>query len=175
MFRFIAAAAVSASVVLACAPASALTIVPVSTGAFSLPGDPAGIIPAGTFAQGTSTYDFTFTTIGGTYDTLLQMQATAVHTGIPHAIAFTLFKGTPGSGSFVANSGGTATTPTLLTLTAGTYYMEVDTVSVPKELVTGGLTLLSSVPEPAAWTMMLLGFGALGAAVRSRRRSAATA
>ena len=29
---------------------------------------------------------------------------------------------------------------------------------------------LSAVPEPATWAMMLVGFGGLGAAIRSRRR-----
>jgi hypothetical protein len=33
----------------------------------------------------------------------------------------------------------------------------------------------SAAPEPAAWGLMLLGFGGLGAALRSRRRSAALA
>ena len=31
------------------------------------------------------------------------------------------------------------------------------------------------VPEPAAWSLMILGFGAIGASVRRRRRMAATA
>lgn len=30
--------------------------------------------------------------------------------------------------------------------------------------------LLSSVPEPSAWALMLVGFGGLGAAMRSSRR-----
>lgn len=34
--------------------------------------------------------------------------------------------------------------------------------------------LVPSVPEPATWAMMLLGFGAVGGALRLRRRSAAT-
>lgn len=33
-----------------------------------------------------------------------------------------------------------------------------------------GLETASAVPEPATWAMMLLGFGAMGAALRSRRR-----
>ena len=35
------------------------------------------------------------------------------------------------------------------------------------------LGLGSAVPEPATWAMMLVGFGGLGAAMRTRRRSAA--
>jgi hypothetical protein len=38
---------------------------------------------------------------------------------------------------------------------------------------TGTLTVLSGVPEPATWALMLIGFGALGAVVRGRRRSVA--
>jgi len=30
------------------------------------------------------------------------------------------------------------------------------------------------VPEPAAWTLMLIGFGGLGVALRSRRKVATT-
>jgi len=33
----------------------------------------------------------------------------------------------------------------------------------------------AGVPEPATWAMMLFGFGGLGAAIRSRRKQAATA
>ena len=37
--------------------------------------------------------------------------------------------------------------------------------------VTGNLTFrLEAVPEPATWAMMLLGFGAIGLVIRSRRR-----
>jgi hypothetical protein len=35
----------------------------------------------------------------------------------------------------------------------------------------GGLSLTQSVPEPATWAMMLLGFGAMGVAFRRRRRT----
>ncbi len=35
--------------------------------------------------------------------------------------------------------------------------------------------LAAAVPEPASWALMLIGFGALGAGVRSRRRAVATA
>lgn len=42
----------------------------------------------------------------------------------------------------------------------------------PGNVLLGGLTLTESVPEPATWAMMLLGFGAMGVAFRRRRRTA---
>jgi len=40
---------------------------------------------------------------------------------------------------------------------------------------TGAFTASVAVPEPATWAMMLVGFGGLGAAMRSRRKLAAAA
>jgi hypothetical protein len=37
----------------------------------------------------------------------------------------------------------------------------------------GGVTVNSAVPEPATWLMMILGFGAVGAAMRRRRANTA--
>lgn len=37
---------------------------------------------------------------------------------------------------------------------------------------TGNVTITPAVPEPGTWAMMLLGFGAIGLSVRSRRRPA---
>jgi hypothetical protein len=161
---------------LAAAPAHALTIVPVSTGPFSLPIDPSGVIPANEKVFGASTTDFTFSTLGGTYKTLMQMQASSINDGSPQNIAFTLFSGSPGSGTSVAPSGGTATAASLLwTLAPGNYYLQLVTTSTPSkgELVTGGLTLLSQVPEPATWATMIVGFGLIGLAARRRRLTAA--
>ena len=39
----------------------------------------------------------------------------------------------------------------------------------------GGVVTAAPVPEPATWAMMLVGFGGLGVAMRSRRRASATA
>ena len=155
---------------LAATAANAVTVVPISAGPFFLPGNPSGVIPAGTFATGSNTYDFTFTTVGNTYNTLMQMQTSKLGNGAPQALTFELFQGLPGSGSPVAGSGGTPTAATLLdALKPGNYYLELVTTSAPKELVTGGITLLSAVPEPATWGSMILGFGLLGMAARRRR------
>jgi len=65
--------------------------------------------------------------------------------------------------NFTASSAATAITIQGL---QGDQYIGLDNVAV-----TG-----SAVPEPATWAMMLVGFGGLGAAMRSRRKaSAATA
>ncbi len=176
--KLLATAAMSAGVMLTALPAHAVTIIAMETGPFTLPSNPSGIIPKGTFAQGTNTYDFTFTTIGGTFKALMQAQNSKAKDGTPEPLTFTLYSGNPGSGTFVANSGGTPTAATLLdTLGAGSYYMQLDTVKAPKELVTGGITLLSGVPEPATWAVMFLGLGGIGASLRNRRRAfvAATA
>jgi hypothetical protein len=45
-----------------------------------------------------------------------------------------------------------------------------------RQIRVGGVTdLIGAIPEPATWAMMLLGFGAAGAVLRTRRRLVATA
>jgi hypothetical protein len=58
-------------------------------------------------------------------------------------------------------SGGVLADPTSIVTAAQGYF--------------GPNLLISSVPEPATWAMMVIGFGGLGAALRSRRRSARAA
>ena len=61
----------------------------------------------------------------------------------------------------------TATGPTTtisLIGNSGFNYIGLDNVSVVETAGGGGL-----VPEPAIWTMMLIGFGGIGAALRARR------
>ena len=168
--KFLAAASFAAAVALASAPAHAVTTVPLATSPFSL-ANPSGVVPSGTMVSGTGTYDFTFSTIGGTYNALMQLQMTNTVTGGPRDLTFELFSGSPGSGVALAPSAGVASTPTLLaTLAPGSYYMEVNISKEPVDLVTGGVTLFSSnIPEPAAWTTMILGFGLMGLAARRRR------
>jgi hypothetical protein len=174
--KLFATAAVAAGLAAAGAPAHALQIVPIATGPFSLPGNPSGVIPSNEIVKGTDSWDFTFSILGGTYKTQLQMQASKLSNGAPTPLTFTLYKGPTGSGSFWANSAGTSTAASLnLNLSPGNYYMQLDRVQAPKELVTGGLTLLSSVPEPASWATMMLGLAAIGGAARTRRRMAGAA
>ena len=87
-------------------------------------------------------------------------------------MTYSLYTGTPGTGTFVAQSALMEYSPTIsFTPAAGDYYVEVDVISANGE--TAGGTLTSVVPEPAAWAMMLVGFGGLGLALR--RRAAKTA
>jgi hypothetical protein len=174
--KWLGLAVAAGDLLLGSAAEAAVIVIPIDTGPFSLPGNPVGAIPAGTYFEGSNTYDLTFTTVGPVYDTRMQLQATTVGAGGSSDIAFALFRGAPGSGVFVANSGGPPTAPTLQILTAGSYYMEVNTLSAPREQVTRGVTLLSALsaaPEPEGWALMLFGFGALGAVVRGRRRRGA--
>ncbi len=43
---------------------------------------------------------------------------------------------------------------------------------LPPFALLDGVSISSGVPEPATWAMMLVGFGALGTAIRSRRKQA---
>src|SRR5579862_4089416 len=166
----LATMALVGALAVAAAPAHAVTFA-VATGPYSLPGNSSGVIPSGSFAQGTNTYDFTFSTVGATYKTLMQMQASKLANAMPQNVSFVLFSGMPGSGTAVASSAGSPTAATLLlTLAPGDYYLELSTVAAPKELVTGGIKLFA-VPEPATWSLMLLGVGALGAQLRRRRQA----
>jgi len=158
---------------LAATSASAITIV-VPGGPFSL-ANPLATFPGTELAAG-NTYDFTFSVAPplGTLATI-QIQAQAQKTGDNEPITFDFYSGSPGSGSFL----GTSSTGTNANLSfnpaAGSYYVEVTPAYIAEgksgEALSGTI-LISTVPEPAAWAMMLVGFGGLGAALR--RRSAKT-
>jgi hypothetical protein len=153
------------------APAHAVTIVKSFTappGPYNL-GNPTGTLAAIQVSK-VNTYDFTFTTTGK-FDVLLQAQASKVAAFDPQLLAFTLYRGTPGSGVFVANSGPLQLGPAIdLILNAGAYYLELKPTDIVRneELVSGALTV-SAVPEPASWAMMIGGLGLLGLAARRRR------
>ncbi|HVI06358.1 MAG TPA: FxDxF family PEP-CTERM protein [Sphingomicrobium sp.] len=54
-------------------------------------------------------------------------------------------------------------------LVSGQYTLKFDVNGTTGGAFTGNLTI-SPLPEPATWAMMLLGFGAIGLTVRSRRK-----
>ena len=60
--------------------------------------------------------------------------------------------------------------------TGGTFSLDVNNLSVSPGAVNvplnGTIRVLSAVPEPATWALMLLGFGGMGMAMRRRRRPA---
>ena len=161
-------AALAATLASASVPAHAVSFA-INSGPFTAPGNASGVLPSGVTASGTNTYDFTFSTLGGTFRTIMQMQATAVNDGSPQGLDFQLFRGPPGSGVWVSASGGMPTAATLMkSLAPDNYYLELNTSGVQNEYVTGGIALLSPAPEPAAWAGMVLGLGLLGLAARRR-------
>ena len=168
---FLAASGLSFGMLLAAAPAHAV----VFTKPFTAPAGPYNFSrPNGTIAAikitKPNTYNFTFTTTG-TFDVLVQMQASMFRPVQPQPLVFSLFKGVPGSGVFVVSSGAAVTGPAIdQILTAGNYYVQILPANIAKnnELLTGGLTV-TAVPEPASWGLMITGFGLLGLAARRRR------
>jgi hypothetical protein len=71
--------------------------------------------------------------------------------------------------AFVTAQGGLAGAEAALenALVAGETYLNIHTTNFPNGEIRG---FLSAVPEPATWTMMLLGFAGLGFAFRQSRR-----
>ena len=153
--------------------ASAATIIdPISSGTFDTVSNTIGTIQ-GFQAVAGDIYDFTFT-LGGTVKSDSNAQLQAVFKGAGQTIPFTLFSGAPGSGVSVASSVGT-TGPTLeATISPGAYYLQTGPITVNKELVSGSIDF-AAVPEPTTWAIMLVGFGAIGGAMRSTRRKQAGA
>lgn len=153
-----------------CTPAAAATIVtPVSSGVFDS-GNPIGTILGMRLKIG-NTYDFTFE-LGGRFDVIMQMQAAIFGQPVgftAQPIDFTLFAGTPGSGTAIATSPYMTGSALEAVLAAGSYYLEVGTIAKDMELISGSLTL-HEVPEPAVWVLMITGFGLAGSALRRRKR-----
>ena len=98
-------------------------------------------------------------------------------TGFPGAVSghylntFDLTDAGINNGAFLTSSGGTvagAEAALLAGLAAGKAYSNIHNAEFPGGEIRGFLTA-ASVPEPTAWALMLLGFGALGASLRRRR------
>jgi len=138
----------------------------------------------------TNTYDFTFATspslpnnstvtLSIFADTLVTNQDGQSQTQ-PEKLQYQLYWGDPESGMFLAQSLRTIDPAVSFNPIPGSLYVEISPSEIARdgETVSGSLTATSptAVPEPAAWVMMSIGFGALGAFVRRRRtRSAVTA
>lgn len=155
----------------AISPASATVIVKPFLGGPFVGGD-LGTIAAIKLLK-TNTYDFTFTLLPGAGPVLTQLQA-SVAGPISEPIQFTLYSGNPGSGAFVDMSTKMVGPSLTDSLNPGNYYVQVDFIAVNKELLTGGLQV-TAVPEPATWSLMLIGFGGMGLALRRRAAKPASA
>ena len=139
-----------------------------------LPGS-SGTVPSFKAVIG-NTYDFVFTVAppGGT-DVLTQLEASAVlkknGAAIPELIDFTLYSGTPKAvGANLGSSPLAYNSDLAMPLAAGKYFMQLSSsaIAVNKELVSGGVDV-AGIPEPAAWSMMIMGLALMGAGLRQRR------
>lgn len=140
--------------------------------------DSGGIAPIGSGIPPTDTLGF-FSLVGGTGQSTFNTPFTLF-------VTFTAPAGTAGPGTFMSTITGSVTdgtaggvdidfdnTPHLFTSAAGPFTLAVRDLSVTN----GGLNTpitgtIRAVPEPATWAMMLLGFGAIGFAMRRRRQPA---
>jgi hypothetical protein len=151
----------------AASPASAALIVNSIIGGPFSPANPIGTIPS-TIVFTSNTYDFTFTmSADGSVET--QMQASF---GIPRLIQYSLWEGPAGSGTFIDQSALGIGPTVVQTLGPGNYYLQIDNIAKNGELVSGGL-VVSAIPEAMAWTLMLVGFAGVGAALRRRMAKSA--
>ena len=109
----------------------------------------------------TDTYDFEFDVT----NPATQIEFIADQSGPYPVMQFQLYSGAPGSGEFLGQSTYTPGATLNFGAGAGSYYAEVTPAGIG---VGGGIP--SAVPEPSAWALMLVGFGGLGVAMRSRRK-----
>ena len=169
-----AGAALASALIAGSSASAAVIIKPFLTGPFSL-NNPLGTIAAIKVLKA-NTYDFTFTLeapLGNTNSTQLSAQLLAQASSIPKLIQYSLYEGTPGSGTFISQSTLDFSPTIAFTPVADDFYVELDYIAVNNEVVGG--TLTSDVPEPASGAMMLVGFGALGVALRRRSAKVAAA
>jgi hypothetical protein len=92
-----------------------------------------------------------------------------------HFQLFDLTSLTTYTAAFVTNSGGTAAgaeATLLAALSSGLAYSSLHDTLFPGGEIRGqlaGVSATATVPEPGTWALMVLGFGLLGAGLRSRR------
>jgi hypothetical protein len=145
--------------------ASASTIVTALSGSPFSTSNPVSAIPTGNLFDG-NTHDFTFSWADA--ETQVELKT---DNGGSRALQYQLYSGAPGSGVFLGQS--TVAPDPLIDFNAlrGDYYIEVTADQVAGH--SNGFP--TAVPEPSAWAMMLVGFGGLGIAMRSRRQVALAA
>jgi hypothetical protein len=114
-------------------------------------------LPASLDYTAFTNFDFSGTTltVGGIYSAVVSIDGSSPHTGIGLSLTDTYSGGT----AFSQNLGDAGCNP-------GACDLAFQVV---------GTSAAGAVPEPATWAMMILGFGAAGAALRQRRRTAAAA
>jgi hypothetical protein len=98
-----------------------------------------------------------------------------VTSGTYNPSAFDLLSASTYNPAYVTANGGTpasAEAALLSAIASGRSYLNIHTTSFPGGEIRG--FLVAVVPEPATWMMMLLGFGAIGLAVRRRQTSLAS-
>jgi hypothetical protein len=103
--------------------------------------------------------------LGGNFEFSVSSVKTLAYTSDPSATGVTLYL----LGSTLDTVLGYASTPTSLTLTFNSTNSSPFTASATLAVPPSG-----SVPEPATWGMIVVGFGAMGAAMRRRQRTNVT-
>jgi hypothetical protein len=170
----LAAAAAALSVVLAAGSTEAVTVI-----TKAIPGGPFsadnwfGGLPVLALDKA-DIYNFTFTLvppIDGDTQTQVQAQIETKLGGSPEPIQFDLYSGTPsGSYTFLQTSPVSTSSFLALDLTPGNYFIQITPayIAVNGEVDSG--SVVTAVPEPAAWALMIVGLGAIGGALRARPR-----
>lgn len=195
--RYLVAAACAASAVALVAPSSAAASVTISgsvTG-FSLPGDPGLALDASAIAFA----DFTLASVGATHTTNVfrigtNESSVDLDDLLPRSVSATFGFTSPGgaSGTAVGSSSGFYrlftncgafaggcgrvdwTNPTIVNFDGGGQFSitltDVEFGTPGFANVAARFELIAApVPEPSTWAMLILGFGLVGGAMRSRR------
>jgi len=153
---------------------------------------------SGTFADGT-TMSGRFSFNDQIYDSIRQFSAVSIRLNRATPVTLTAttgftapalggtntagqvtFAGPNGTRLMLGLIGNYSRAPSLTAITSpsfnsgGVYYTAYSVAGVSSHLVSGSVTQVSPavppVPEPITWGLMLLGFGMVGAGLRSRRR-----